>query len=141
MFAILILIGFAIGWKSTGDVVVGRTMAFVILSLTQIFHSFNMRSSHSLFRIGIPFKQSAISCSADIAGDGSCRCFYLSFRHNFRIGSTGDAGYVLALLLSLVPIPVIGDCEVDWTNSPQALTDMKPPVSGSALLSSFFVRL
>lgn len=31
---------------------VGRTMAFCVLSLSQLFHSFNMRSSLSLFKIG-----------------------------------------------------------------------------------------
>ncbi len=32
---------------------VGRTMAFAVLSLSQLFHSFNMRSSHSLAEIGL----------------------------------------------------------------------------------------
>jgi Ca2+-transporting ATPase len=32
---------------------VGRTMAFAVLSLSQLFHSFNMRSEHSLSQIGI----------------------------------------------------------------------------------------
>jgi Ca2+-transporting ATPase len=32
---------------------VGRTMAFAVLSLSQLFHSFNMRSSYSLSEIGI----------------------------------------------------------------------------------------
>ena len=32
---------------------VGRTMAFAVLSLSQLFHSFNMRSNHSLSEIGI----------------------------------------------------------------------------------------
>ncbi len=32
---------------------VGRTMAFAVLSLSQLFHSFNMRSEHSLSEIGI----------------------------------------------------------------------------------------
>ncbi len=31
---------------------VGRTMAFAVLSLSELFHSFNMRSSHSLSKIG-----------------------------------------------------------------------------------------
>ncbi|WP_101698414.1 calcium-translocating P-type ATPase, PMCA-type [Clostridium minihomine] len=33
--------------------IIGRTMAFATLSLSQIVHSHNMRSSHSLFKIGI----------------------------------------------------------------------------------------
>ncbi|MDF2539303.1 MAG: hypothetical protein K0S76_2324 [Herbinix sp.] len=32
---------------------VGRTMAFAVLSLSQLFHSFNMRSEHSLSQIGV----------------------------------------------------------------------------------------
>ncbi|SFR68970.1 calcium-translocating P-type ATPase, PMCA-type [Anaeromicropila populeti] len=31
----------------------GRTMCFSVLSLSQLFHSFNMRSEHSLFTIGL----------------------------------------------------------------------------------------
>jgi len=32
---------------------VGRTMCFAVLSLSQLFHSFNMRSEHSLSEIGL----------------------------------------------------------------------------------------
>lgn len=32
---------------------IGRTMAFAVLSLSQLFHSFNMRSEHSLTKIGL----------------------------------------------------------------------------------------
>ncbi len=52
MFALLTLTGFIIVWQSTGDIGAGRTMAFLVLALSQVFHSFNMRSSRSLFAIG-----------------------------------------------------------------------------------------
>jgi len=46
---------------------VGRTMAFAVLSLSQLFHSFNMRSQHSLTEIGIlsnkPLVASFIICA------------------------------------------------------------------------------
>lgn len=35
------------------DPVIGRTMAFAVLSLSQLIHAFNVRSTHSLFQIGI----------------------------------------------------------------------------------------
>ena len=35
------------------DPVVGRTMAFAVLSLSQLVHSFNMRSEHSVLKLGI----------------------------------------------------------------------------------------
>ncbi|MGN1345754.1 MAG: cation-translocating P-type ATPase [Eubacteriales bacterium] len=53
MFALLTLIGFRIGENLTGMVEGGQTLAFMILSLSQIVQAFNMRSDHSLFRIGV----------------------------------------------------------------------------------------
>jgi Ca2+-transporting ATPase len=52
MFAILTLTGFNFGYSSTGEIEAGRTMAFLVLALSQICHAFNMRSNHSLFTIG-----------------------------------------------------------------------------------------
>lgn len=63
MFAALTLFGFYYGEKVMGDVAGGRTMAFIILALTQIVHSFNMRSNHSLFRIG-PFTNGKLNLAA-----------------------------------------------------------------------------
>ncbi len=52
MFAILTLIGFKLGESVTGNIEGGRTMAFIVLSISQIIQAFNMRSDHSLFKIG-----------------------------------------------------------------------------------------
>lgn len=54
MFALLSLAAFAIGEAYTGLEAGGQTMAFMVLSLSQIVQAFNMRSEHSLFHIG-PF--------------------------------------------------------------------------------------
>ncbi len=54
MFGIITLIGFFVGYKVYGDLSIGQTMAFMVLSLSQIIQSFNMRSSSSIFKIG-PF--------------------------------------------------------------------------------------
>ena len=53
MFAVLTLFGFWYGWQVTGMLEGGQTMAFIILSMTQVIHSFNMRSDRSLFKIGL----------------------------------------------------------------------------------------
>jgi len=53
MFGILTLIAYYIGSNWTGDVAGGQTMAFMTLSLSQVLQSFNMRSEHSIFKIGI----------------------------------------------------------------------------------------
>lgn len=52
MFAILTLIGFRLGEISTGILEGGQTMAFMILALSQVIQSYNMRSDRSLFKIG-----------------------------------------------------------------------------------------
>lgn len=50
MFGILTLLAFAIG-KQTSDAL-GSTMAFATLAIAQLVHALNMRSSHSLFKVG-----------------------------------------------------------------------------------------
>ncbi len=52
MFAVLTLIGFKLGENAKG-IEGGQTLAFMILALSQIVQSYNMRSEHSLFTIGI----------------------------------------------------------------------------------------
>ena len=54
MFALLSLFAFGLGENAIGTLAGGQTMAFMVLSLSQIVQAFNMRSEHSLFRIG-PF--------------------------------------------------------------------------------------
>lgn len=51
----LALTAFICGYKidGNGSLTLGRTMCFSVLSLSQLFHSFNMRSSHSLLETGI----------------------------------------------------------------------------------------
>ena len=51
MFAVLSLIAFVIGENAMSEQG-GQTMAFMVLALSQIIQSFNVRSEHSLFRIG-----------------------------------------------------------------------------------------
>ena len=53
MFAVLTLVGFVWGENATGTLAGGQTMAFMVLSLSQVVQAFNMRSDHSLFTIGV----------------------------------------------------------------------------------------
>ena len=53
MFALLTLIGFKLGENITGTLAGGQTMAFMVLSLSQVVQAFNMRSEYSLFKIGM----------------------------------------------------------------------------------------
>lgn len=55
MIGFLALTAYVIGCRTLPghSLLLGRTMCFAVLSLSQLFHSFNMRSKYSLFQIGI----------------------------------------------------------------------------------------
>ena len=63
MFAVLALIGFKLGWSQTGSIQAGQTLAFMVLAMSQVIQSFNMRSDRSLFKIG-PFKNKTLNLAA-----------------------------------------------------------------------------
>ncbi|HHX72618.1 MAG TPA: calcium-translocating P-type ATPase, PMCA-type [Clostridiales bacterium] len=107
MFALLTLIGFLIGWKTTGDLAAGRTMAFFILSLTQVVHSFNMRSGHSLFAIG-PFSNGKLNRFAFISFVMIIAVVFIPpLASIFGLIMLPARLYVYAVLLAFVPLPVL----------------------------------
>ncbi|MBP1754494.1 MAG: hypothetical protein H6Q59_892, partial [Firmicutes bacterium] len=83
---------------------VGRTMAFAVLSLSELFHSFNMRSEHSLSDIGI-FSNPKLVYSFLI-------CVFLqiivitvpSLAKVFQVVPLTARQWAITLLLSFVPI-------------------------------------
>ena len=87
MIGALSLLAFTIGrdirCHGTGtEPLIGRTMAFAVLSLSQVAHAFNMRSEHSIFHIGV-FKNRklVIAALACIALASEC---YFDFRDCLR---------------------------------------------------------
>lgn len=65
LIAVCTMTAFHIG-LSTGSDAVASTMAFATLTLARLFHGFNCRSSHSIFRIGL--KSNLYSVGAFFAG-------------------------------------------------------------------------
>ncbi|MEG0766842.1 MAG: cation-translocating P-type ATPase, partial [Clostridia bacterium] len=66
LFAALTLFAFWHGQHALGTLAAGQTMAFLVLSLSQVVHAFNMRSNHSLFQIG-PFTNRKLNSAALIS--------------------------------------------------------------------------
>ncbi len=66
MIGILALAGFRIGEQMTGVIEGGRTLAFMVLSLSQVVQAYNMRSDRSLFRIGF-FTNSKLNGAAALS--------------------------------------------------------------------------
>ncbi|NLV20840.1 MAG: calcium-translocating P-type ATPase, PMCA-type [Syntrophomonadaceae bacterium] len=107
MFALLTLIGFVSVWRSTGDIVAARTMAFIVLAGTQIFHAFNMRSTHSLFIIGF-FTNKYLNAAALVSLLLICLVIFIPpAAMAFGLTQLAAPLYIAGLGLALVPILVL----------------------------------
>jgi Ca2+-transporting ATPase len=107
MFATLTLAAFMIAWKSTGDIASGRTMAFIVLAVSQIIHSFNMRSDHSLFKIGV-FSNKYLNGAALVSLALMAMVVFITpVTAAFGLTQLSIELYLLALALTLVPILVL----------------------------------
>ena len=106
MFAFLTLLGFKIGENVTGTLEGGQTMAFMILSLSQVVQSFNMRSEHSLFNIGM-FSNKKLNGAAIVSVLLVALVLFTPLRAAFGLVMLPAKLYLIALALMLVPLLVI----------------------------------
>ena len=86
---------------------VGRTMAFAVLSLSQLFHSFNMRSEHSLRTIGL-FSNLQLLASFFVCT--FLQIIVITFRplaSIFKVVPLTLAQWSIVLLISFLPIVVV----------------------------------
>ena len=106
LFALLTMIGFVLGERFTGTLEGGQTMAFFVLSLTQIVQSFNMRSEHSLFRIG-PFTNRKLNGAALLSVALVALVLFTPLRIAFGLSLLPASLYLIGLGLVLVPLVVM----------------------------------
>ena len=106
MFAILTLIGFLLGERYGGSLEAGQTMAFMVLSLTQIVQAFNMRSEHSLFKIGV-FTNHKLNWAALLSVALVCLVLFTPVGIAFGMVSLPAWLYLCGLGLILVPLVVM----------------------------------
>lgn len=106
MFAILTLIAFKLGENITGTLEGGQTMAFTVLSLSQVIQAFNMRSDHSLFKIG-PFTNKKLNSSCLISIISVLVVLFTPLRIAFGLILLPYQLYLIALGLIIVPIVIM----------------------------------
>lgn len=106
MFAILTLIGFRVGEHVTGMLEGGQTMAFMVLSLCQIVQAYNMRSEHSLFRIGI-FSNHKMNWACLVSVLLVALVLFTPLSYMFKLIMLPWELYLLGLGLSLFPLVVM----------------------------------
>ncbi len=106
MFAILTLIGFRIGEITTGNIEGGRTMAFLVLSISQVIQAFNLRSDHSLFKIGF-FTNSKLNGACLISILLVLVVLFTPVRIAFGLIILPVKLYLIALAMILVPLVIM----------------------------------
>ncbi len=106
MFALLTLIGFRIGENVTGTLEGGQTLAFMVLALSQVVQSFNMRSEHSLLKNG-PFKNHKLNWAALTSTLLVSFVLFTPLKSAFGLVSLPFKLYLLGLVLIFVPLVVM----------------------------------
>lgn len=106
MFGFLALAAYKIGETVTGEVAGGQTMAFMVLALSQVVQSFNMRSEHSLFKIG-PFTNEKLNMSAALSLILVLLVLFTPLNIAFALMILPVRLYLIALGLIFVPVVVM----------------------------------
>jgi Ca2+-transporting ATPase len=106
MFAALTLIGYHVGKTYGGSLEAGQTLAFMILAMSQVVQAFNMRSEHSLFKIG-PFRNKTLNGAALISTLLVALVLFTPVGIAFNVVMLPWKLYLVGLGLILVPLVVM----------------------------------
>ena len=106
MFAVLSLIAFVVGEKAVGTLAGGQTMAFLVLSVSQVVQAYNMRSEHSLFQIG-PFSNHKLNWSCLLSLLLVALVLFTPLRIPFGLTVLPGKTYLLGFGLTLIPVLVM----------------------------------
>ena len=106
MFGALSLAAFKIGESMTGQLEGGQTLAFMVLALSQVVQSFNMRSEHSLFKIGV-FTNHKLNWAALLSIVLVCLVLFTPLSVAFGLIRLTAAQYLIGLGLIIIPVLVM----------------------------------
>ncbi len=115
LFAVLSLLGFYIGYYNVGGwlpdsvdrLAAGQTMAFMILALSQAVHTYNMRSEHSVFKIGLFSNKYVNLATLAAIVLMSAVLFIRPVAELFKLAILPWQLYLIALGLIMVPLAVM----------------------------------
>ena len=107
MIGALALLAFSIGKNVFGNVRTGGTMAFAVLSLSQLVHAFNMRSEGSAIKAGL-FKNKylVLSFFAGLVLEAGVISFPPAAAV-FGVGALSAAQWAVTAALSLAPLVIV----------------------------------
>ncbi|HIV28544.1 MAG TPA: calcium-translocating P-type ATPase, PMCA-type [Candidatus Ornithocaccomicrobium faecavium] len=107
MFAILSLLAYQIGKSLYGAVEGGQTLAFMVLALSQVVQAFNMRSFHSIFRIGVFTNRKLNGAALVSLALMALVLFIPPVAGAFGLVALSPVLYLIGLGLSLAPLVVM----------------------------------
>ena len=84
----------------------GQTMAFIVLALSQVVQAYNMRTEHSLFKIGI-FTNKTLNRAALVSVSLVALVVFTPLREIFQLNALNASQYLICLGLILVPFVVM----------------------------------
>ena len=131
----LSFLAFTIGrvfFDGSGEPVTGRTMTFAVLSLSQLVHSFNLKSSRSLFKTGITGNPLLI-LSFIVGVILQVSVISIPFLSGiFGTVSLSPVCWLIVCGLSLLPLLIV-EIEKAWTAAPAGVQKAKAlPAFGKA---------
>ncbi len=105
LIAVSVIIAFLMGLQT--DAATAATMAFATLTMARLFHGFNCRSAHSIFKIG--FITNIYSVGAFFIGSFlMALVLFLPVLHNlFAVVTLGSEKYGIIFLLALAPTVLV----------------------------------
>lgn len=107
LFAFFYGCGFAVHGASEAVLKEGRTMAFIVLAMSQVVHAFNMRSNKSLFTIG-PFSNKTLNGAALLSTVLVLLILFIEpFAYVFGLATLSRNQYLVSFGLSLIPLVVL----------------------------------
>ena len=106
MFGVLALAAFWIGESVTGQEAGGQTLTFMVLALSQVVQAFNMRSEHSLFKIGV-FTNHKLNWAVLISFALVLAVMFTPLSVLFGLIRLPGKLYLIGLCLILVPVLVM----------------------------------
>lgn len=106
LFGTLSLLAYYFGERVTGTAEGGQTLTFMVLALSQVVQAFNMRSDHSLFKIG-PFKNHNLNWAALVSTLLVAVVLFTPVKDAFGLISLPWELYLLGVGLILVPVLVM----------------------------------
>lgn len=111
MFSLLTLLAFYLGWKvlppeGCDPLSAGRTMAFMVLALSQSVHTYNMRTDKSVFKIGF-FSNKYVNLATLAAVVLMSLVLFTPLRVLFGLEILSPALYLIALVLIVAPLGIV----------------------------------